>query len=124
MKLHEMVKEIALQRTARSIIALEPLLLLIAGVAFWFPDPDRIHALWLLVPSLFARTIITRPAGTATILTLCMIGLILLGVLNVVAAPYTRGLFILGRPLFGVTFVLVLTDRARRRADVRVLAEA
>lgn len=118
MKLREMVKEITLQRTARLIIALEPLLLLIAGFAFWFPDPERIHALWLLVPSLFARTIITRPAGTATILTLCMIGLILLGVLNVVAAPYTRGLFILGRPLFGVTFVLVLTDRARRRGGL------
>lgn len=107
-----------MQRTARFILTIEPLLLVLAGSAFWFPDPERIHALWLLLPLVFARTIIARPLRTANLLDGAMLALLALGVVNVIVAPYTRGLFMLGRPLFGITLVVALADRGRRRGGL------
>ncbi len=103
-----MVKQIA-----RGLWYGEPILLFFMLLAFWTPSPIRDQWLWLLglLPVVWgARWIATRRLWPYTPLQGWIIALLVLGVLNVQFAPATRGLIMLGRPLFGVALYLYFIE--------------
>ncbi|MFQ3568155.1 MAG: O-antigen ligase family protein [Aggregatilineales bacterium] len=86
---------------------------------FWFPVPARIHALLLFIPLYAIRLIIDRRLWHRSPLDRLLAGFLLLGVLNVIAAPHTGGLFMLGRPVMGLLLAGVLADRLARAETPR-----
>ena len=105
-----------LQPLARLILWFESLILTGITLAFWFPTPTRtdwLWVIWLLVPLLVARTICYRRVITRTPLDLYFVVFMILGVINVYAAPYTRGLMMLARPLLGIALYYALVERTR-----------
>jgi hypothetical protein len=73
--------------------------------AFWMPSPRRDAWLWLLflLPVFWGvRWLRFRRLWPDTPLQWLLLVFVILGILNVWLAPYTRGLMILGRPLMGI----------------------
>ena len=84
---------------------------------------DRADWGWLLivlVPVMIARFALYRRLWTFTPLDVFMIGLVVVCVLSVYAAPYpSRGLRMLIRPLYGMALVIFLVEWARRAGSLR-----
>jgi len=102
---------------ARTVLRLEPWILAGIGLALWYPSLTRaawLWTLWGLVPLLAARYIVHRRLWTATPLAPCFAALLVIGALNTVVAPYTRGLGMLARPLWGMALYVAIVERARR----------
>lgn len=91
-------------------------MLALITLAFWYPTPTRTDWLWLLIlvlPLLAARYVLYGRLLTRTPLGLLFAAFLVLGVLNVYIAPYTRGLMMLARPLLGMLIAYSLIEAAR-----------
>lgn len=106
------------QRIASFVLNLEPILLVIMVAAFWYPDERRVATLLLAVPPFLARYVLYRRLITRTPLDGWFALFLFLGVINVVIAPFTRGLVVLGRPLMGMILFYSMVDYARRKESV------
>ena len=101
----------------RVILTLEPIALLIIVAAFWSPDLNRLHTLWLMLPILVARVLSTRRLFPASILNGVIIVLLGLSLINLVAAPYSWGAWVIGRLVMGALLATSLAERVRRNGD-------
>jgi O-antigen ligase len=107
-----------LTKFSAHLLTLEPLLLAMLLGAFWFPIEIRANWLWLLagVPVLMlARWLIYGRLFTRFPLDLVFGLFIALMVLNTYLAPYTRGLYMLGRPLLGMALCVYFVEHVRHR---------
>jgi putative inorganic carbon (HCO3(-)) transporter len=107
------------QAFERALLVIDYLALALILYAFWFPVPARVHALALFIPLYAIRLIIDRRLWHRSPLDLLLAGFLLLGVVNVIAAPHTGGLFMLGRPVMGILLAGVLADRLVRAKTLR-----
>ncbi len=85
--------------------------------AFWQPSPQRDPwlALLFLLPPLWAlRAWRERCWRPRTPLDVLLLAFLVLGTVSVAAAPYTRGLLMLGRPLLGIALLVYAVALARR----------
>ena len=101
---------------ARGLLWLEPLILACLTYAFWLPAFNHLDWLWLLyllVPLGIARWVCHRRLLTRTPLDPYFAAFLILGVINIYAAPYTGGLTTLVRPLLGIATYYALVERAR-----------
>ncbi len=103
-----------MKKAAQYFLALEPFALAVILVAFWTPNLDRVHTLWLIVPFLAARVIAYRRLIPSSRLTPVLIVLLAMAMINLFAAPYSWGTWILGRPLMGVIVATSFADWGRR----------
>lgn len=106
----------------RVVLWLEPLYLALTTLAFFYPTPTRtdwLWLLWLLVPVAAARYVVHGRLLTRTPLNLWFAALLVLGVLNVYLAPYTRGLSLLARPVLGIATYLAMVESARTSGRMR-----
>lgn len=113
---------IILQRIARAVLWLEPLILALNVFAFWYPTPTRAYWYWLLwfIPVMMAaRFIVYRRLLTRTPLDVWLVAFLVLGVINVYAAPLTRGLEMLARPLLGMALFYAMIEAARSAKSIR-----
>ncbi len=124
-----------LRRGARAVAALEPLVLAAIIFAFWYPSPIRDGWLGLvaLLPLVYlARWISSGRLHRRTPLDGWLIAFLILCVLNIWiaewtgprAAPYTRGVIMLSRPLMGVAMVLYFVRVAHQRGSMNSLLTA
>ncbi len=104
---------------AQGLLVLEIVLLSFIGLLFWFPLGGQIidRADWVWLPLVFfpleaARLLLGGRRFPVTALTLLGGLLLLLGVINVICAPFTWGLGTLARPLFGVLLVYSMVQIA------------
>lgn len=112
----------AVRTLARGILWLEPLVLALTALAFWYPTPARTNWLWLLallLPISAARYVIYRRLFTRTPLDVWFAAFLLLGILNVYLAPYTRGLEMLARPILGMALAYAMIESARTAGHLR-----
>lgn len=110
---------------SRLAAILEPALLAVMLAAFWQPSPQRDPwlALLLLLPPLWAaRAASGERWRPDTPLDGLLLAFAALGVLNVAAAPYTRGLLMLGRPLLGMALVVYFAALARQERSAALLS--
>lgn len=115
------------QSIAKAILWLEPALLVIIGIAFFYPTPTRtdwLWLLWLLLPVLVARYFLRGRILTRTPLDGLFVAFLALGVVNVYAAPYTRGLMMLARPLYGMAVYYAMVEKARTQGHLRGVLQA
>ncbi len=114
-----------------SLYRLEPIVLLVIVGVFWLGDANRVWSLLLLVPLIAVRLAAHRRLVTSTPLNLIFVAFLLLALLNIITAPYTRGTFLLvfeplgwqavvpwawimlGRPLMGIAIYFVFVEHAR-----------
>ncbi|MDX2161073.1 MAG: O-antigen ligase family protein [bacterium] len=101
-------------RVLKWVLRLEPFAILGMLIVFWTPDPARVNSLVLLLPFLLLRLLVYRRIAPASPLNGLLIGLLALGVINVLAAPTTWGWWVLGRPVMGVLLAVSLADYVRR----------
>jgi len=98
---------------------------------FWFPDPNRVFSLLLLIPIFALRWLAAGRLFTLTPLLPLLLLFFALGVLNVYTAPFSRGnvsllnpltretvsvpwaWVMLGRPLLGMALVLSFVEHVR-----------
>lgn len=102
----------------------EPILYLVMLIAFWTPSPNRDAWLWLLLllPVFWAaRWLRFRRLWPDTPLQWLLLAFLVLGVLNVWFAPYTRGVDMLGRPLMGMGLFFYSIECACRYRDIKGL---
>jgi O-antigen ligase len=114
--------------------AIEPLLLAGMLLAFWYASPSRDQWLWLLglIPVIWGlRWLVYRRFWTRTPLDGFLIAFVLLGVLNIYAAPYRRSadaaysfFILMGRPLMGIALYGYFVERARQRGSMDSLLVA
>ena len=117
-----MTLKAAVQSLARVLLWLEPLLLALIILAFWYPTPTRTYWLWtlaLLLPVYVARYFVYSHFLTRSPFDLLFLLFLVLGVINVYAAPYTRGLMMLARPLLGTALVYAMIEKARLTGSMR-----
>lgn len=106
---------------AGRLLRLEPVVLASAVFAFAHPPGVRRYWLWMLLLwplFLIARWLARGRLVTRLALLWPCAALILLAVLNVYAAPYTRGLELLARPLLGLWLCWALIEAARDAGSV------
>lgn len=106
------------------IIRFEWAILMVIGVAFWFPSPLRDQWLWLLtlLPiMLLVRFVVAGHIWTRSPLDVLLGAFVALGALNLLVAPYTRGFIMLGRPLFGIALFSVIVEQARNQGKLTSL---
>ena len=111
-----------LHRIARAVLWLEPLILALNVFAFWYPTPARADwywLLWLIPVMMAARLVVYRRLLTRTPLDVWLLAFLVLGVINVYAAPYTRGLEMLARPLLGMALFYAMIEAARTSGSIR-----
>ena len=109
-------------RIAAFVLWLEPLILLAITVAFWFPTPGRadwLWMLWLLVPVLLARYLLRGRLVARTPMDVWILVFLVLSVVNIYIAPYTRGLLMLARPVLGIALYYAMVERARVEGHLR-----
>lgn len=107
------------------IITLEPLLLVLTGLAFWYPTPARNDWLWLLLLQgcvFLARYLRSGRVLTRNPLDLVFLIFLILAIVNVYAAPYTRGLIMLARPLYGILVCYAILENAHIRLNMKRLS--
>jgi hypothetical protein len=106
-------------------LQLEPLVVGVVGFAFWYPAPPRDEWLWtllLFIPVLLARWVRYGRLFTNTPLNTWLFVFLALMVINVFAAPYTRGIIMFSRPLFGMALYFSIVECARGQGNLnRVL---
>jgi putative inorganic carbon (hco3(-)) transporter len=106
------------------ILQLEPFILLMITLAFWYATPIRDQWVWLiglLLPIFGARYLLRRRVWTETPLNEFLIGFIALCLLNIFTAPFeTRGLILLFRPLFGIALFFYLIEYARYHGHLKL----
>ena len=110
------------QKIGRGILWLEPLVLALTLLAFWYPPPTRDEWLWLLllqIPIYMARLVLRQRLFSRTAYDLWFALFLLLGIVNVFVAPYTRGLSLLARPLLGMLVAYALVENARTQGRMR-----
>jgi len=115
-KLHFPDTHPLLKTIAHWILFLEPLWLAVTLFAFWYPSPQRDAWMPLLVGiplTMVARFILYQRLWTRFPLDTLFLIFIVLALLNMRIAPYTRGLIMLGRPLLGMALCLYFVDYAR-----------
>lgn len=98
------------------LLSFEPLLLAMLLGAFWFPIEIRANWLWLLggVPLLMlARWLVYGRLFTRFPLVILFSVFIALMLFNTYLAPYTRGLYMLGRPLMGMALCVYFVEHVR-----------
>ncbi len=108
-------------------LRLEPLVVGVIGFAFWYPAPPRdqwMGLLVLLVPVLGARWIKHGRLWTHTALDGWLLAFLALVVVNMVAAPYTRGLIMLSRPLLGLALYMSFVESGREQHNLNRLLQA
>jgi putative inorganic carbon (hco3(-)) transporter len=110
-----------LRLIAEFVLRLEPVLLAVMVYAFWYPNETRVWSLLVLVPLGVARLLVYGRLFTRTPLDIPLLAFLVLGVINVVAAPYTRGLVMLGRPIMGMALVYSAVEAARRTSSMNGL---
>lgn len=109
------------------VLRVEPLVLAVIGFAFWYPAPPRDQWMWLLVlliPIIGARWIKCGRLWTHTPLDSWLLAFLALVFLNMVAAPYTRGLIMLSRPLFGMALYTGFIEFGREQRNINRLLQA
>ena len=110
------------QSIANIILWLEPAILVVIGIAFFYPTPTRTDWLWLLLlllPVYMARYVLHGRLLTRTPLDGLFAAFLVLGAINVYAAPYTRGLMMLARPLYGMAIYYAMVEAARTQGHMR-----
>ncbi len=105
----------------RPLLRLEPYWLAFTLAAFWYPSPIRDGWLGLLWGLPFFAVL--RYASGARLswrqpFVWALLAGFALMALNVVVAPYTRGLLMLGRPLLGLALILAIADEGRREGQL------
>lgn len=118
--------KLVIQHVANVVLWLEPVILVITGLAFFYPTPARtdwLWLLWLLLPVLAARYVLHGRMLTRTPLDGLFVVFLALGALNVFAAPYTRGLMMLARPVLGMAFYYALVEAARTQGNLRAVLQ-
>lgn len=107
---------LSLKKFAGFLLHVEPVALALTVAAFWFPIEIRTYWLWLLVGVpvfMLLRWLTQRRLFTRFPLDLLFVLLITLMLLNIYVAPYTRGLYTLGRPLLGMALCLYVVEHVR-----------
>ncbi len=115
-KIHAPAAHSLLKTVAHWILILEPFWLAFMLFAFWYPSPQRDAWMWLLVGiplTMVARFILYQRLWTRFPLDVVFLIFIVMALLNMRFAPYTRGLIMLGRPLLGMALCLYFVDYAR-----------
>lgn len=107
--------------SASLILRLEPVLLLVMVHAFWYPYETRVWSLLVLIPLSAARLLVHGRLFTRTPLDIPLLVFLVLGVVNVFVAPYTRGLIMLGRPIMGMALAYSAVEAARRSSSMNGL---
>jgi len=110
-----------------AVLRLEPVVLAIIGFAFWYPAPPRDQWMWLLtllIPVIGARWLKHGRLWTRTPLDGWFAAFLALAVVNMAAAPYTRGWIMLSRPLFGMALYYSFVEYAREHHDLGGLLRA
>jgi O-antigen ligase len=120
-----------LRLLAQRLLRFELLIILVVVYVFWLGDASRVLSLLLLLPLLALRLVAYGRPITRTPLNLVLLALLLLSVLNVFVAPYSRGnaplvfepldfqttipwaWVMLGRPLMGIAVYFALVEHAR-----------
>ncbi len=102
----------------------EPILYAFMLIAFWLPSPIRdpwLRLLFLLPLFWGARWLSCRRLWPNTPLQWLLLVFLVLGVLNIWFAPYTRGILILGRPLMGIALYFYFVEYAYRYQSTKWL---
>ncbi len=118
-----------MKRAAQAVLLIEPLLLAITVIVFWFPDTTgRLWSLSLFIPPMIARIILYRRLWVTTPLNLLLYVFLAVGAINTsialtnpAVAPYSWGWWIMGRPLMGVGLALSLASIAYERGSVKAI---
>jgi putative inorganic carbon (hco3(-)) transporter len=103
------------------------LVVAIIGYAFWNASPWRDQWLWLLVlliPLLAARWTRYERLWTRSPLDGWLLALLALAILNIIVAPYTRGIIMLSRPLLGLAIYICMVEYARIHGKLNPLLSA
>lgn len=103
-----------MKKAAQYFLALEPFALAVILLAFWTPNLDRVHTLWLIVPFIGVRVLVSRRVIPASPLNPILIILLVLAVINLSVARFSWGAWIIGRPLMGIILATSFADWARR----------
>ncbi len=114
--------------TLNRLVRLEPFVLVMIALGYWFPTPERERWLWLIVlwlPILAARWVTERRLWTITPFDELFVALLALFVVNIYTAPFeTRGFILIFRPMFGVILVWACVESARRAQALAPLLRA
>lgn len=118
---------------ARAVLDCEWLILLVMAAIVWISDFNRVWVLAFWAPVLAARWIVERRLWPRTPLDPWFAALFVVGIVNLLAAPYryapirlggslfalptAYSLIALGRPLFGLVLVTTFASLARRRGQ-------
>lgn len=126
--------KLAYQISTKLITTIETFILIVITFAFWYPSPIRDTWLWLLLlllPIYGARAYLHGRLWRRTPFDLWLAAFVALCVLNIIIAnidpaspPYTRGIIMLGRVLFGIALVLYAVEygQTHQRLDRLLLA--
>lgn len=96
---------------------IEALLLAIIGFAYWYGYPIRDQWVWLivlLIPVYSQRLLRKQRLWPDNPLVFWILTLIALCIVNIFLAPYTRGLIMIFRPLYGLALVIFCLTVASR----------
>lgn len=106
------------------LLITEPIWLAIVFFAFWYPTPLRENWLWLLIlfiPVLWLRWKTQRQLLSPTPLNALLLIFLILSVLNIYIAPYTRGLTILARLTAGMILFTYGVEHGRKHGHINGL---
>ncbi|MBK8023233.1 MAG: O-antigen ligase family protein [Chloroflexi bacterium] len=81
--------------------------------AHWYPDPIRINSLLLFLPLLAIRYAFSKRLVTHSPLDVFLVVFVGLCLLNLVAAPYTWGFYVVSRAALGAGIVWAVADWGR-----------
>lgn len=117
-----------LKTIALNLLAFEPIILLIIGLAYWFPSPlrdDLVGVIILIIPILVTRLYLYRRIWVNTNFGDFITAFFILCIINILTAPFgTRGFILIFRPLFGFLIFLYCVEFARVRNTVKPLLQA
>jgi O-antigen ligase len=116
------------------VTIIEPLVLAVMLLAFWYASPTRDGWLWLLalIPVIWVlRWVVYKHWWTRTPLDGFLVAFVGLSILNVFVAPYRRSadipysfFVLMGRPLLGIALYSYFVERARLRGRMNSLVIA
>ena len=118
-----------MKKLAQAVLLIEPLLLAVTVIVFWFPDTSsRLWSLTLFIPPMIARVILYRRLWVSTPLNLLFYLFLAVAAINTSialtnpgVAPYSWGWWSMGRPLMGVGVALSLASIAYERGSVKAM---
>lgn len=115
------------KRINKFLLQVEPFVLVLILVAYWFPSPQRDQYIWMiaaLVPIMLARFALHRRLWTNTLYDELCLAFIALCLINIYASPFTPRSVVIFRPLFGMTLLLYCVEYARTRGNLNRLLGA